>query len=128
MYMCRGMIPLKLVVQICLLFEVMISLLYATIFVILSSYVWWILMTLYILEMGFSVILMTGVFSRVNKCAVGGRFLFAILSQGTLLLFWVFQDTLLDAKKKGEHLSIHYFVVRLLFDVFTFYWIWSYYV
>ncbi len=58
---------------------------------------------------------------------VRSRFVFAFIAQGILLAFLLFQDFLIVSKYRGQGISYHYWLLRIMFDIPVIYFTWSFY-
>jgi len=70
--------------------EIFVSLCYAMIFIILNSYVWFVMVLLFLGEMAFTIMLISNAFMKINRFATYTRIGFALLEFIALLAFWFF--------------------------------------
>lgn len=127
MTMCKGALPLKSLSQICLMFEILISLTYSGVFVILESNVWFVMMLVFMAEAGLACIHIMDVYERTTLGMVTSRFLFVACGQSCILFFLLFQEVLIDKMYRGTGISYHYWLLKVIFDIPITYFTWSYY-
>lgn len=109
------------------MFQILISLTFAGVFVILESYVWFPLMLVFMCEAGIALIQLLDVYEKTTLGMVSSRFLFVVVSQTCIVWFMVFQDTLIDRRYRGSGISYHYWLFKMIFDIPITYFTWSYY-
>ena len=127
MIICKGQITLKLAAQICAFIELIVAICFALVFLILDSFVWLPYTCLYIAEMLYCIIYITDVFSNATCGAVFVRILFAIFSWTSIGIFIAFRDFFISWNMRGQGLTWHYFLFRVLFDIPTTFFNWSFY-
>ena len=122
-----GALTLKMVTQICYLLDFFISLSYVMIFVIVHSYVWVYMSVLYMLQTLCSIILLcdTATFDLGLVWVYRARIILTNLGLLSLLTFYLLQTNLIDIKMRGTYFSIHYLVLKVIYDAFQSYFIWS---
>jgi hypothetical protein len=127
MIMLNGGLPLKICCQISYALEVTIAFIYAIVFLILDSYVWLPYMLFFLAEILFSVLALGDIFVNTTRWQVFIRFCFAMGALTLILGFTLLQPWLISEKYRGQGLSWHYFLFRLLFDIISFFVCWSFY-
>ena len=97
------------------------------VFVILESYVWFPMMFFFLAEAGCALIQMLNVYERTTLATVRSRFVFAFIAQCLLLGFLFLQDILIDSKYRGQGITYHYWLFRVMIDIPVIYFTWSFY-
>ena len=123
----RGALPLKTLAQICLMLQIFISFSYVLIFIILETYIWWAMMLVFLFELVWTIITLSGVFEAVEATAGIWRVAIFIASDSILLLFYSCQKWMIPKKFRGTYFSIHLVFIKAIFDLITSYFVWSYY-
>ena len=80
MNMLRGAVTLKVISQMCLCFEILVSLTYAGIFIVLESSAWFPMMALFTAEAGLAAIHLSDVYDKTTLGIVSSRFLFVVMT------------------------------------------------
>ena len=101
MTMIGGSLPLLIVIYITLLLDFFISLIYALIFSILNSRVWYLLLPAPLLSMLLTLVVGYDTFTRVTPLYYYLRLLIFTLFLITQALFIAFQDTLIPTQYSG---------------------------
>ena len=124
-----GALTLKLVTQLCFLLDIFISMSYVTIFIIVHSHVWVFMSLLFTLQFISAIALL----ADTSYIHLGLPWAYKVKKYLTLsgilslVIFYLFQKALISGRMRGTTLSIHFVVLKSLFDLFMMYWVWSRY-
>ena len=122
-----GALTLKMVTQICFLLDFFITSSYALIFVIVYSDVWFYMSALYTLQTLSTVVLLcdTATFELGKTCVYHTKAYLTWIGLLSLTLFYLFQDSLIQGRMRGTLLSIHFVVIKVIYDLFQMFFVWS---
>jgi hypothetical protein len=127
MIMLNGGLPLKICCQIAYALEILVAFCYALVFLILDSFVWMPYMLFFVAEILFSILALGDVFANTTRWLVFVRFCFGVGALTLILGFTLLQPWLISSRVRGQGLSWHYFLFRLLYDIVSFFVCWSLY-
>ena len=122
-----GALTLKMVTQICLLLDLFITSSYVLIFIIVHSYVWVYMSLLFSLQMLTALVLLcdTAMFELGKEWVYRARLVLTWFGIVSLAVFYLFQLYLIDEKMRGTFFSIHYLVLKAIYDAFQSFFLWS---
>ena len=122
-----GALTLKMVTQICFLVDFFVSFSYVMIFVIVHSYVWAFMSTLFAIQTLASLVLLcdTALFDLAKPLVYKSKAILTATGLVSLTLFYLLQTHLISAKMRGTYFSVHFLVVKFIYDGFQSFFIWS---
>ena len=122
-----GALTLKMVTQICFLLDFFISFSYGLIFVIVHSHVWIYMSFLFSLQTLSTMILLldTQVFELGKTWVYRTKAYLTVTGLISLVLFYLLQAYLISGKMKGTFFSVHFLIIKSIYDGFQTYFIWS---
>ena len=127
LYFFEGAVTLKMVTQVCFLLDIFISFSYSLIFVILETEIWWYLSSLYLLQSIVAVLLLCEPpwFDIISRRVFKFKIFLTVTGLVSMTLFYLLQLNLISIKFRGMYFSLHYLIVKCIFDGIQTYFIWS---
>jgi hypothetical protein len=83
-------------------------------------------MLIFLAEMSWAILTLAGVQAIERTAAVWRLIIFAV-TDATLLVFWALQKWMIFKQFRGMYFSVHFVVVKAIFDLIASYFIWSHY-
>ena len=125
--MLDGAITLKMVTQICYLLDVFITSSYALIFIILETSIWWFMSPLYFIQCVLAVLLLCEHpwFDMTSRVVYKFKIFITVTGLVSMALFYLLQLNLINKKFRGMYFSVHFLIIKIVFDSIQTYFIWS---
>ena len=116
-----------MVTQICFLLDFFITSSYILVFVIVHSHVWVYMSCLYSVQTIAIVILLsdTQFFDLAKPWVYRLQATLTGVGLASLALFYFLQTFVIEAKMRGTFFSVHFLIVKAIYDLFQGYFIWS---
>ena len=121
MLLMDGTLPLLAIVQIIQLFDVMVSIMFVLVYIVLNTYYWFIFIPMPIVEFSLGVYILWEIFIRSTYNMLTGKLLLNVLSIAQASLFQGFHESLIDPKYYGYQIGAYFLLMKVFFALMTFF-------
>ena len=121
MLLMDGTLPLLAIVQIVHLFDVMVSIMFVLVYIVLNTYYWFVFIPMPIVEFSLSVYILWEIFILSTYNMLAGKLLLNFLSIAQASLFQGFHERLIDPKYYGYQIGAYFLLMKVFFTLLTFF-------
>lgn len=125
MLMLGGTLPLMGVVQMTIIMEMLVSVIFCFTYIIMSAYYWFLFIPLPLIELGTSIYFLWSIFQRLTFSTFLAKVQLSCLSILQALFFQAFHTSLVDDQHNGYQLGSVFLLMQFMFSFIVIYFMWS---